>query len=249
MGIISDSVPRAVEGAFDILGDYVKYRMTRPPKETTPLKASEYTPQPSPLKGEVSNPPLPKGEGGIVERHNLDQQTLAYQEQLLYSELWLAEQHAKQDFHGCSTDLHCGFKHGLDLTALAVETKSMTSDPMWQKIEDMGNEMMQKAHPSRVGEGHYGTPPPPFTGGPEKWVSNHHDEYQVLAIRIGELRKEMGNRVMARRKPAAAATEVKEKPSQPGNSITLEDAQKMAAEQAAAEVKRQWHLAEKKSNK
>lgn len=154
-----------------------------------------------------SSTDIPKSsDTGIVTRKNNDESTIAYQEQKLYSELWLTELHAKEDFIGCSTDVHCGFKHGLDLVALVDETKSMTSDPIFQKIESLGNEIQVKAYPDRVKEG------------------THHQEYQELAVRIGELRKEMMYRVMARRKPA----------------ITLEQAKKQAADEAAKRVEEKW---------
>ncbi len=47
-----------------------------------------------------------------------------------YAGLYLAEGHAKEDFMGCAADVHCGFKHGLNLVALAQETKSMHCPPL-----------------------------------------------------------------------------------------------------------------------
>ncbi len=62
----------------------------------------------------------------IVNRVGLDEKTQAYQERLTYAEPYLTEGHAKEDFMVCAADVHCGFKHGLNLVALARETESMT---------------------------------------------------------------------------------------------------------------------------
>ena len=127
----------------------------------------------------------------IVTREGLDAGTLAYQEQKAYNELWLAESHAKEDFVGCGTDVDCGFKHGLNFVAIAQETKSMTTDPIWQEIEDLGWELQQRAHPDRVKE------------------RTHHQEYQELAIKISKPRRGIQKRIMGKRKPVISLEEAK----------------------------------------
>ncbi len=146
------------------------------------------------------------GPSAVMVREGLDLGTLGYQEQKAYNELWLAESHAKEDFLGCGTDVDCGFKHGLNFVAVAQETKSMTTDPIWQQIDDLGQELQIKAHPERVKEG------------------THHDEYQALAIKISQPRREMQKRIMARRKP----------------SLSLEEAKRVAAEEAAKAIEESW---------
>lgn len=142
----------------------------------------------------------------VITREGLDPGTLAYQERKAYNELWLAEGHAKEDFLGCGTDVDCGFKHGLNFVALAQETKSMTTDPVWDEIEHLGQELQEKAHPERVKE------------------QTHHDEYAELAIKISAPRRVMEKRIEARRRPG----------------VTLEEAQKIAAERAIEEIQRRW---------
>jgi hypothetical protein len=128
---------------------------------------------------------------GIITREGLDPQTLVYQEQKAYNELWLAESHAKEDFLGCGTDVDCGFKHGLNFVAIALETKSMTTDPVWQEIEDLGWELQSKAHPDRVLE------------------RTHHQEYHELAIKISKPRSEIEKRLKVKRKPIPSLEEAK----------------------------------------
>ncbi len=62
----------------------------------------------------------------IVNSVELDPKTMAYQEMETYAELYLTEGHVQEYFMGCAADVHCGFKHGLNLVALVRETKSMT---------------------------------------------------------------------------------------------------------------------------
>jgi hypothetical protein len=87
----------------------------------------------------------------------------------------------------------------------------MTTDPVWDEIEQLGWELQQRAHPDRVRE------------------RTHHQEYQELAIKISKPRREIQKRIMATRAPV----------------ISLEEAEKIAAEEAKKEVKRKWESQEK----
>jgi len=192
-------------------------RVLFPPRDSTKALeefAAGLKPSESPKEAPISEKPPSSAKHTqiatatpVVTRENLDLGTLAYQEQKAYNELWLAESHAKEDFVGCGTDVDCGFKHGLNFVAIAQETKSMTTDPVWDEIEHLGWELQEKAHPDRVRE------------------RTHHQEYQELAIKISKPRREIQKRIMATRAPV----------------INLQEAQAIAAEEAAKEVERKWH--------
>jgi hypothetical protein len=199
--IIDGAIDRALLPKRKTQADAIDKRIEHLDSVIAKLGSAESPNQPTSAEHTQISRPNP-----VITREGLDLGTLAYQEQKAYNELWLAESHAKEDFVGCATDVHCGFKHGLNLVALAQETKSMTTDPVWDEIEQLGWELQQRAHPDRVRE------------------RTHHQEYQELAIKISKPRREIQKRIMAKYKPA----------------ISLEEAKKLAAQEAEREIERRW---------
>lgn len=123
--------------------------------------------------------PIEQGvESSIVERHNLDPETMQYQVKEARNELWLLENHLKTSCKGCSTDTHCCFKHSTNVEALAIETQSMTTDPLWGKMAQIAREVRAKVHPRDVQTGKYAS------------------EYPSLVIKVAELRKTADDKLM-----------------------------------------------------
>ena len=95
------------------------------------------------------------GSTGVVTRQGLHPETMTWQLQETRAELWELEGHLKHYFKECGPDFSCCFKHSQNLIDLARETKSMTTDPIWDSIIKLGEEVKLKAHPDHIHAGTY----------------------------------------------------------------------------------------------
>ena len=116
----------------------------------------------------------------IVTRRGLDEERLAYQEELARGEIWLLEAHLKNKGLGCGGDLECTWKHSDNIIRIADETLSMTTDPFWQNLKALAEEIRSKSHPEDVKRGTYA------------------GEYPALAVRLSEFRAPLQKKAMER---------------------------------------------------
>ena len=149
---------------------------------------------------------------GVITRQGLDTETMRWQLQETRAELWELEAHLKHYCKECGPDFSCCFKHSQNLIDIARETKSMTTDPIWDEIINLGEEIKVKAHPDNIRAGTY------------------FAEFPQLIVRVSQLRKPIETKLIELSKP----------------ELTLEEAKKLAAEEAAREVEKRWQSQEKK---
>ena len=172
---------------------------TESQKETSsPAKTMETTQTPE--RGARS------GSTGVLVRQGLDVETMSWQLQETRAELWELEAHLKHYCKECGPDFSCCFKHSQNLIDIARETKSMTTDPIWDEIIRLGEEIRLKAHPDHIRAGTY------------------FAEFPQLIVRVSELRKPIETKLIELSKP----------------QLTLEEAKKLAAEEAAKRVEQSW---------
>jgi hypothetical protein len=152
----------------------------------------------------VAKQPLPAvaqgGSTGVITRSDLDLGTLAYQEDMALGEAYLLEDHLKRGCRGCGDDVDCCWKTADKLSRYAHETMSMTTDPFWQNLMALAEEIKAKSHPDDVKAGTYAA------------------EYPGYAVRVSEFRRPLQKRAMARvsepitlEKAKAAAAELAQK--------------------------------------
>lgn len=143
--------------------------------------------EPSSVKTTVSTQkPERVGQGGstgVLVREGLDPETMKWQLEKARGELWELEGHLKHYCKGCGADFSCCFKHSQNSIDIARETKSMTSDPIWDKIIKLGEEVRMKAHPDHIRAGTY------------------FDEFPQLVIRVSELRRPIETQLIQLSKP------------------------------------------------
>lgn len=152
------------------------------------------------------------GSTGVITRQDLDPETMRWQLEEARGELWELEGHLKHYCKGCGADFSCCFKHSQNIIDIARETKSMTTDPIWDAITKLGEEIRQKAHPDHIR------------------AETYFAEFPQLTVRVSELRRPIETQLIQLSSP----------------EISLEEAKKLAAEEAAKEVERQWQSQEKK---
>ncbi len=197
---------RIVEEGGKLVGDLIKavaLRPRKPPEGSTPPseiaqtapqredvgKTSQEPARPPTLKSATESHPKPPL--AVMERKGLDPETMTWQLRQTRSDLWELEGHLKNKCRGCGGDLSCCFKHGLNLIDIASETKSMTSDSLWDDIINLGEEVKVKAHPENIKTGKY------------------FDEFPELVLRTSALRTKVDTKLIELEKPAPTLEEVK----------------------------------------
>lgn len=130
-----------------------------------------------------ATPAAVETHGAILERHGLDPETMKWQLEIARAELWALEGHLKHYCKGCGAGNDCCFKHSQDIIDIARETKSMTTDPIWDEIVSLGEEIREKAHPENIKTGKY------------------FDEFPQLVVRVSELRRPIEVKLIEITKP------------------------------------------------
>jgi len=174
-----------------------------PSSETSPTSPSK-TANPEVLRGDAtqtsqgpvtpeissenshSKPPLM-----VKERKGLDPETMAWQLKQTRADLWQLEGHLKNKCLECGGDLSCCFKHGLNLIDIANETKSMTTEPLWDDIIKLAEEVKVKCHPDAIK------------------AQTYFAELPSLAIRASELRRGIEDKLIKLAKPELTLEEAK----------------------------------------
>lgn len=195
---------RIVEEGGKLVSDVIKVIALRPKRTKSPETPSPEMAQPAPeteIVGKVSHepekPPILPSEShskpplAVTERKGLDPETMRWQLGQTRSNLWELEGHLKNKCLGCGGDLSCCFKHGLNLIDIATETRSMTSNPMWDDIINLGEEVKVKAHPENIKTGKY------------------FDEFPELVLRTSGLRRKVDTKLIELEKPALTLGEAK----------------------------------------
>ncbi len=131
------------------------------------------------------------GSTGIVIRQGLDPERLAWQEDAAYEQVWLLEGHLKNNCIACGDDYECCWKHSDFVILIANETLSMTTDPFWQNLKALAQEIRDKSHTDDVQRGTYVA------------------EYPRLAVRLSEFRVPLQKKAMERARPQITLEEAK----------------------------------------
>jgi len=155
----------------------------------------------------------------ILERPGLTtEETVAYQNREIGKQLLAMESHYAQRMRIAGVPCDCGSsKHLLFLEELSLEVIPMVGDPStYEEIIKWVKENEPKSTDEAAKSGKY------------------DDEYPVLSGQARDFRK----RVMGTLSPRAMI--------EPKGQITLEQAKKLAAEEAANEVEKRWQSQEKK---
>ena len=155
----------------------------------------------------------------VLERPGLStEETIAYQNREIGKQLLAMESHYAQRMRIAGTPCDCGAtKHLLYLEQLCVETIPMVGDPStYEGIISWVRENEPKSTEEAAKSG------------------RHDGEYPVLSGQARDFRK----RVMGTLSPTAMI--------EPKGSLTLEEAKKLAAQEAEKEVERRWPSPEKK---
>lgn len=195
---------KIVEEGGKLMGELIKAVALRPRKSPEvsppPSEIAQGAPEredASKVSHEPEKPPIlppeshPKPPLAVTERKGLDPETMRWQLGQTRSNLWELEGHLKNKCLGCGGDLSCCFKHGLNLIDIATETRSMTSNPMWDDIINLGEEVKVKAHPENIKTGRY------------------FDEFPELVLRTSGLRRKVDTKLIELEKPALTLGEAK----------------------------------------
>ena len=127
----------------------------------------------------------------VKERQRLDPETMIWQLKQTRADLWQLEGHLKNKCQGCGADVSCCFKHGLNLIDIATETKSMTTEPLWDDIIKLAEEVKVKCHPDAIK------------------AETYSAELPSLAIRTSEFRREIEDKLIKLAKPELTLEEAK----------------------------------------
>lgn len=197
-----------------IASDVTRLVLSRPKKPSASPESEEEAPSEEKTTSTIQKPEEVRqgGSTGVLTREGLDTERVAWQEDIALGEVWLLEGHLKNNCIACGGDYECCWKHSDNMRRVADETLSMTTDPFWQNLKALAQEIRGKSHPDDVKSGTYVA------------------EYPRLAVRLSEFRVPLQKKAMERARP----------------EITLEEAKKLAAEEAAKEVEKQWQSQEKK---
>lgn len=178
-----------------LLSDLVRIGMSRPRKPAT--ESTESQKEGTSEEAVTSTIQLPaevalSASTGVITRQGLDPETMRWQLQEARAELWELEAHLKHYCKECGPDFSCCFKHSQNLIDIAHETKSMTTDPIWDKIIAIGEEVRAKAHPDNIRTGTY------------------FAEFPQLIVRVSELRKPIETQLIGVSKPQISLEEAKQ---------------------------------------
>ena len=127
----------------------------------------------------------------VKERQGLDPQTMAWQLKQTRADLWQLEGHLKNKCLGCGDPPTCCIKHAFNLIDIATETKSMTTEPIWDNIISLAEEVKVKCHPDAIK------------------AETYFAELPSLAIRSSELRREIEDKLIKLSKPELTLEEAK----------------------------------------
>jgi len=193
---------RWIEDGSRLAGDLIKAAILRPRKTQAPTsgEAAEKAPEKEnagSMSHELEHPPIlasdshPKPPASVMERRDLDQETLAYQENRVLGEIYLLEDHLKAGCHGCGDDTDCCWKHCDKIARYAHETMSMTTDPFWKNLYDLAIEIKAIVHPDEVK------------------ADTYSSDYPRYAVRVSEFRRPLQQKAMQKAKPALTLEEAK----------------------------------------
>ena len=203
----------------------------RPPDHTKALEdfarslphtESQKEGSPEPRAAVTTKPPEKVAQAvstSVLERPRLStEETVAYQNREIGKQLLAMESHYAQRMRIAGTPCDCGAtKHLLYLEQLCLETIPMVSDPStYEEITSWVKEAEPKSTEAAAKSGKY------------------DQDYPVLSGQAREFRK----RVMGTLSPRAMI--------EPKGQITLEEAKKLAADEAVKEVEKRWQSPEKK---
>jgi len=127
----------------------------------------------------------------IATRSELDPETMRWQLGQARGDLWELEAHLKHQCRGCGRAVDCCWKHGRNLVDIATETKSMTTDLLWNEILELGNEIKVKCHPDNIRTGKY------------------FNEMPSLVLRVSDLRRRVDTKLIELEPPPLTLDEAK----------------------------------------
>lgn len=201
----TETTARIVEQTSKLAGDLIRAlalrpkpsKASKPPSEmakTAPQKedvgkTSQGPASPPALKSDTESHPKPPG--AVMERKELDPETMRWQMAQARADLWELEGHLKNKCLECGGDLSCCFKHALNLIDIAGETKSMTIDSLWDDIIALAKDVKVKAHPENIKTGKY------------------FEEFPQLVLRTSELRRRVDTKLIELERPAPTLEEAK----------------------------------------
>jgi len=168
------------------------FQVTETKKEALSSQEATITTQKPEKMAEKPQEVRQGGSTGVLTREGLDPDTMRWQLQEARAELWELEGHLKHYCKECGADNSCCFKHSQNMIDLAQETKSMTTDPVWDKIITLGEEIKVKAHPDNIRAGTY------------------FAEFPQLIVRVSELRKPIETQLIQLSKPELTLEEAKQ---------------------------------------
>jgi len=193
---------RMIEEGSRLAGELIRTAILRPRKSQVPTseEAAEKTPEKEVVGKpslESENPPIlaseshPKPPTSVMERRELDQETLAYQENRVLGEIYLLEDHLKAGCHECGEASDCCWKHADKAARYAHETMSMTTDPFWKNLYDLAIEIKAIVHPDDVK------------------ADTYSSDYPRYAVSVSEFRRPLQQKAMQKAKPALTLEEAK----------------------------------------
>jgi len=159
--------------------------------ETANVGKASHQPEKDPILGSLGEGSHPKPPLAVMERAGLHPETMNWQLQQARAELWELEGHLKHKCLGCGTPPTCCFKHGLNVIDIARETKSMTTEPVWDHMVELGDEVRFKCHPDAVEAGTY------------------FAEFPSLILRTSELRRTIEDKLIEFSRPGPTLEEAK----------------------------------------
>ncbi|MBA7599133.1 hypothetical protein ES703_06160 [subsurface metagenome] len=136
--------------------------------------------------------PLQAGTtASILERKGLPLMTKKWQLDVTRADLWQLEGHLKNKCLDCGDPPTCCWKHGQNLIDIVTETKSMTTDPVWQEISNLGEEVILKCHPDAI------------------VAETYFADLPALVLRTSELRLKMDDMLIELQRPAITLEQAK----------------------------------------
>jgi len=195
---------RIVEQTSKLAGDLIKAIALRPRKpsevSTSPSEVSEKAPEREDV-GKVSHepekPPIsapespPKPPLAGMERKGLGPETMKWQLQQTRADLWELEGHLKSKCLSCGDPPTCCIKHAFNLIDIANETRSMTTEPIWDDIIKLAEEVKVKCHPDAIK------------------AETYFAELPSLAIQTSGLRRVIEDKLIKLSKPEITLKEAK----------------------------------------
>lgn len=174
----------------------------------------------APVVAPVLEKPTPSPAAGILMRTGVDSVRLGWQDGLTRAELWLLEGHLKNNCLGCGGDVECCYKHTTNLGDATGETRSMTTDPLYQKTVELARRILPLVHPDDVKTGLY------------------KDRYPDLVIEVSQIRTEFDNRMMAQKTSPATLEQAKQEVA----ALAMEEVERRWEENPGPAAKEPWQM-------